>query len=286
MQPVTIGAVQLGPSTKDKTETVARMVAIAERAAEANVNVLCFPELALSQGFFGALDESNFDDQFDELPSPLIEPLLEVTRSHEMVVILPYAERAGYEYYNSALVFDADGTVAGKYRKTHISAYFPADRPGATGSYERLYFKPSSDGFPVFQTRYGKIGVQICYDRFFPEGSRALALKGAEIVSFPVNYSTYGLDYRKEAFCILTQARAYENGFFAVLPNKAGIEGDRESTGSSKIISPIGGKVLAEASVDKEELIIAEVDLDTVREARRKVPFWRDRRPEMYGELV
>lgn len=280
-----LGAAQLGPSTDDKAEAAQRMERLAREAAAAGVQLLCFPELALTP-FFPARLERDCDHWFDVLPSPLVAPVLDVAREAEMVVVLPYGERDGIAYYNSALVVDADGSVLGRYRKVHIPAYFPSDRPGGTGSFERLYFKPSDEGFPVFDTRYGRVGVQICYDRMFPEGSRILGLQGAEIVCFPNNYGTYGMEYRARAWGRLVQARAYENSFFALLVNKAGQEGERENAGRSRIITPLGGDVLAEASEDREELLVAEVDLDDVVEGRRRFPWWRDRRPDQYRALL
>jgi predicted amidohydrolase len=286
MRTTKLAAAQLGPATDDKEATVARMMVLAQQAADEGVNVLLFPELALTPFFAAGLD-GDFDKWFDDLPSPLIQGLLDIARKAEMVLVLPYAERAGSYYYNSSLVIDADGQLLGKYRKVHIPGYFPSDvHPSATGSYERLYFRPSDDGFPVFPTRYGVVGVQICYDRMFPEGSRILALKGAEIVAFPNNYSTYGKGSRVGVMNHSVVARSYENGFFSILANKAGIEGLRENTGRSMISSPLGGEVLAEASESDEELITAECDLDDVTNARRSMPWWRDRRPDLYGEII
>lgn len=282
---IKVAAAQVGPSSDDKKEVVARLERLMEEAADQTVDVIGFPELCLTPGFFNRLEEQN-DHWFDDLPSPLTERLLGIARAAGIVVVFPYGEADGMSHYNSALVVDADGKILGKYRKVHISAYFPSARPGGTGSFERLYFAPGNLGYPVFETAKGKIGVQICYDRMFPEGSRALALQGADIVYYPHNYSAYGLDDRRHAWGLITMARAYENGFFAVVPNKAGVEGVRENAGRSFIISPFGGKVIAEGSVDKEELVVAEVDLDDVAEARRRVPFWRDRRPDTYGLLV
>ncbi|HUY25067.1 MAG TPA: carbon-nitrogen hydrolase family protein [Candidatus Saccharimonadales bacterium] len=276
---------QLGPSDGDKQATVLRMEKLVDQAAEAGVKMLLFPELALTPFFPGTL-KREFDDWFDSLPSPLTEGLLARVRHAKMVVVLPYAEKDGVAFYNSALVFDADGRIAGKYRKVHIPAYFPTGEPGGTGSFEKLYFRPSDDGFPVFDTAYGRVGVQICYDRMFPEGSRILALKGAEVVFYPHDYSLYGMPYRQRAWGRLVQARAYENGFFAVLANKAGQAGERQNGGRSMVITPFGGDILAEGSPDREELVLAEIDLDDVAEARRRLPWWRDRRPEMYRELV
>jgi len=280
-----VAAAQLGPSRDDKKEVVVRMERLMEEAAEQRIDMLAFPELALTPFFPNRLERDN-DHWFDELPGALTERLFGIARDARIVVVFPYGEQDGIAHYNSALVIDADGRVLGKYRKTHIPAYFPSNRPGGTGSFERLYFAPGNLGFPVFDTPKGRVGVQICYDRMFPEGSRILGLKGVEVVFYPHNYSTYGFEYRATSWGRLIQARAYENGFFAVVPNKAGQEGVRDNAGRSLIISPLGGDIIAEGSRDGEELVIADIDLDDVAEARKRLPFWRDRRPEIYGELL
>lgn len=282
---VRVGIGQTGPAGDDKQRAVQVLAEMTDRAVDAGVQLLLFPELALTP-FFPRQLERDSDHRFDELPAPLIEPVLERARDAEMVLVLPYGEKAGPYYYNSALVVDADGTVAGKYRKVHIPAYFPTNVPGGTGSFEKLYFRPSDDGFPVIDTRYARVGVQICYDRMFPEGSRSLALDGAELIFYPHNYATYGMSYRERAWGRLVQARAYENGVFAVVSNKVGEEDERHCAGRSMVITPLGGDIVAEGSADEEELVTTEIDLDDVAEARRRLPWWRDRRPEMYGKLV
>lgn len=282
---ITVAAAQLGPATEDKKDVVARMERLMEEAAERSVDMLAFPELALTPFFPNRLEREN-EPWFDELPGPLTDRLFGLARDAGIVVVFPYGERDGISHYSSALVIDVDGQVLGKYRKTHIPAYFPSQRQGGTGSFERLYFAPGNLGFPAFDTAKGRVGVQICYDRMFPEGSRILGLKGVEVVFYPHNYSTYGFEYRTTSWGRLVQARAYENGFFAVVPNKAGQEGPRDNAGRSLIVSPLGGDIIAEGSRDGEELVVAAIDLDDVVEARKRLPFWRDRRPEIYGEMV
>lgn len=275
---------QTGPVGDDKEQAVKRLAEMAGRAGDDGVRMLLFPELALTP-FFPRELVRDFEHWFDERDSAIFAPLLERARASEMVIVVPYAEKAGPYFYNSALVIDADGTVAGNYRKVHIPAYFPSDLPGATGSFEKLYFRPGDGGFPVFDTAYGRVGVQICYDRMFPEGSRTLALHGAELVFFPHNYASYGMDYRNRAWGRLIQARTYENGFFGLVSNRTGTEGTRQSAGRSMIVSPFGGDIVAEAGGDGEEILTATLDLDDVLEARRRLPWWRDRRPETYRDL-
>lgn len=285
-RPVTVAAAQVGPTNDDKAATIERLAALLDRAGERGVQLICFPELCLTPFFPARLVREN-DDFFDDLPGPLIEPLLTRARKHRIAMVLPYAELAGDTHYNSALVFDERAEVVGKYRKVHIPAYFPSNLPGGTGSFERLYFTPGNLGFPVFQVMGVKVGVQICYDRLFPEGSRALAVNGAEVVFYPNNLAAYGQSYRWTVWERLLCVRAYENGYFGVAPNKAGNEGARDNIGQSLVIGPLeGGEVLAKAETDDDELVVATIDLAQVGEARKRLPFWRDRRPDQYGDLV
>jgi predicted amidohydrolase len=283
------GPVKIEPATaaKDKEKVVERLIDLVLKAAEEGVNIAGTTELCLTPFFCRKLIREN-DYFFDDLPSPLLSPLVEAIKKHHMALVFAYAERDGISRYNSAIVFDSDGEVLGKYRKVHIPAYFPSNLPGGTGSYERLYFTPGNLGFPTFDLKeFGtRIGVQICYDRMFPEGYRILGLKGAEIVFNPTNYSTYGQPHRITAWGRLVQSRAYENGLFVCIPNKAGVEEDRDNVGRSLIISPVGGDILVTGSPDREEVVHAEIDLDVAVNAKKTIPYWRDRRPSEYGDLV
>jgi predicted amidohydrolase len=291
---VGVAAIQLGAvsveretAEKDKIKIVSRIAQLMEEAGNRQAGIVCMPELSLTHFFPNTLIRDN-DYLFDELPSSLIQPLIEVAKEYEMAMLLPYAEAEGFYHYNSCLVLDCDGSVLGKYRKVHIPAYFPSNLPGGTGSFERHYFTPSNLGFPTFDIkRYGtRIGIQICADRMLPEGYRILSLRGVEIVFNPTCYGTYGLSYRIPAWGRLLQARAYENGVFVVAPNKAGKEGVRENAGRSLIISPLAGEIIATGSPDGEEVVYAEIDLDDVHEAKKRLPWWMWRRPHEYGALL
>jgi predicted amidohydrolase len=270
----------------DKKQIVKRLTALVKEAADQGVHIACTTELCLTPFFCRQLIRNN-DYLFDTLPSALTDPLVKETSKNNMALILAYGERDGIKRYNSALVFDTDGTVLGKYRKVHIPAYFPSNLPGGTGSYERLYFTPGDLEFPAFDIRTleARIGVQICYDRMFPEGYRILGLKGVDIVFNPTNYATYGQEYRIQVWGRLVQSRAYENGMFVCIPNKAGVDGDRENVGRSLVISP-RGDILKTGSADKEEVVAQEIDLEEAEEGRRRIPYWRDRRPDTYGALL
>lgn len=283
-RPFTLAAAQLGPNSGDKRETVERMVNLVRQAGAQGVDLLSFPEAALTPFFPGEVHLEDRDRFFDEVPSPLTEPLFREARSHGIAFVLAYAEREGTHRYNSAIVVDGDGTIVGKYRKVHIPlVLFPT--PGQA-NYEKLYFEPGNLGFPVFQTRKARIGVQICYDRRFPEGYRILALKGAEVIVNPTCMATYNEKDRSASWELLLQARALENQVFVLAPNKAGQEGTRTNIGRSFIASPVGGQILVQADKDDDQLVVARVDLEDVATTRAKLPLARDRRVELYRDLL
>ena len=156
---------------------------------------------------------------------------------------------------------------------------------GGTGSYEKFYFTPGG-ALPTFDVAGVRIGIQICNDRLYPEGSRVLALSGAEVIFMPIAYSVYSdPEYRNSLWELAIRSRAFENGVFVVAVNKVGIEGVRRHLGRSMIVDPRGMKV-AEASDEKEELLIRDIDLDQVSACRKKFPWWRDRRPELYRAIA
>ena len=282
---VTIAAGQVGPVPDDREKTVQLLMDQLDEAASEGVEVLSFTECCLTYFFPPTLDR-DFDRFFVEYPSPLTDPLFAKAKALDMVLVFPFAEKAGNGFYNAAVVADADGRLLGRYRKVHLPGIFPSDKPGGTGSFERLYFAPGDLGFPVFETAKGKVGVQICYDRKFPEGFRSLALDGAEMIFVPTNAATYGeTRERATTWELPIRCRAYENGSNVVAPTKAGVERRRRNKGRSRVGSPYG-EILAEARTDGWEVVHATVDLDEVARARFGLPFWRDRRPDTYGRLL
>ena len=201
-----------------------------------------------------------------------------LAKKYRMAIVVPVYERedAGV-YYNTAAVIDADGTYLGKYRKNHI--------PHTSGFWEKFFFKPGNMGYPVFQTRYAKVGVYICYDRHFPEGARALGLNGAEIVFNP-SATVAGLS--QYLWKLEQPAHAVANGYFVAASNRVGTEAPwniGKFYGSCYFVDP-RGNFLATASEDKDELLVATCDLDMIEEVRRTWQFFRDRRPETYDALV
>lgn len=283
---ITVAAVQTGPVlTDDLGASVEPACEMIDRAAERGAEVICFPEVFMTPFFPNRLMD-DYHKYFITLPDPITDPIFERARHHAMALVFPYAERDGSHFYNSTTVADRDGRLVGTYRKTHIPAILPSNQRGGTGSYEKFYFTPGH-ALPVFEIEGLRLGVQICYDRKFPEGTRALALKGAEVVFMPICAATYGeTRLRGETWELPIQARAYENGVFVVAPNRAGDEQGRRHIGKSMIVNPVGAEVMAMAGSDGTELLVATLDLDDVQVAQRSLPWWRDRRPELYTTLT
>ena len=283
---IVVAAAQTGPVlTRDVTSGVTAACELVEQAAARDVEIICFPELFLTPFFPSTLDP-DYEAFFMRLPDPAVEPLFALARARRMAMVFPYGERSGPYFYNAALVVDGDGRTLGTYRKTHIPAILPSKLAGGTGSYEKFYFTPGRE-LPVFEARGARFGIQICYDRKFPEGSRVLALDGAEILFMPICAATYGeTALRGNTWELPLQARAYENGVFVVAVNRAGDEAGRQHIGKSMIVSPVGAEVLAVAKGDGDELLVATLDLDDVGRAQKSLPWWRDRRPDLYGRLV
>jgi N-carbamoylputrescine amidase len=248
-----------------------------EEAGNQGVQILCMQEIFNGPYFCPSQDERWYDAA-EPIPGPTVELLSPIARRQEMALVVPLFEReqAGV-YYNSAAVIDADGSYLGKYRKNHI--------PHTAGFWEKYFFKPGNLGYPVFETRYAKVGVYICYDRHFPEGARLLGLKGAEVVFNP-SATVEGLS--RYLWKLEQPAHAVANGYFLGCVNRVGTEAPwnvGRFYGSSYFVDP-RGNFLAEASDDQDELICADLDLGQIEEVRRIWQFYRDRRPETYQDLV
>ncbi|MBZ0186810.1 MAG: hypothetical protein K8F91_11230 [Candidatus Obscuribacterales bacterium] len=264
---------------KIKEAMLEKHLAYTKEAYEKGVKVLCYQEI-FNGPYFCAEQETCWYDSAEPIPDgPTVKKLQELAKKYEMVLIVPIYEReqAGV-YYNTAAVIDADGSYLGKYRKNHIPHVAP-------GFWEKFYFRPGNLGYPVFRTRYATIGVYICYDRHFPEGARALGLNGAEIVFNP-SATVAGLS---EYLWKLEQpAHAAANGYFIGDINRVGTEEPwniGQFYGTSYFCNP-RGQIIAEASRDQEELVIADLDLEQIEQVRQTWQFYRDRRPETYESLV
>lgn len=257
-----------------------------KEAGEQGVKILCLQEIFYGP-YFCSVQDSKFYGMAEHIPEgPTVQRLAKLAKEYNMVMIIPiYEEEAKGVYYNTAAVIDADGKYLGKYRKNHIP-HVSAAAGSPYGFWEKFYFRPGNLGYPVFKTLHGvTIGVYICYDRHFPEGARALALNGAEIVFNP-SATVAGLS---EYLWKLEQpAHAVANGYFVGAINRVGTEEPwnmGEFYGQSYFVDP-RGQFIAEASRDKDELLVAELDMDKIKEVRDTWQFFRDRRPETYDKLT
>ena len=248
-----------------------------DKAGKAGVQMLCLQEI-FNTPYFCPAQTPVWCDSAEAIPGPTTAIMQEYAKKYSMVIVVPLYERemAGV-YYNTAAVIDADGKYLGKYRKNHI--------PQTNGFWEKYYFKPGNLGYPTFKTQYGVVGVYICYDRHFPEGARLLGLNGAEVVFNP-SATVAGLS--QYLWKLEQPAHAVANGYFVGAINRVGTEAPwniGKFYGTSYFVDPKGA-FLATASEDKDELITAEMDFDLIEEVRRTWQFYRDRRPETYGDMV
>jgi predicted amidohydrolase len=282
---LTIAAAQTGAVSVCAEKEIEELAhSLLDQAAQERVQLLSFCELFLGPFFANRLEE-NFDHHFMFMDHPVLVGLRSKAKDLGIALVLPVAERTNAGYYNSAQVIDENGVVQGVYRKTHMPAYFPDSFEGGTGSYEKFYFTPGEQ-LPVYTVAGARIGVQICNDRLYPEASRVLAMKGAEIIVMPISFSTYSDPVqRASVWEIPLRARAYENGVFVLACNRVGVEGSRRHLGRSMIVDP-RSMVIKEAGTEDPELVVANVDLDDACAARKKFPWWRDRRPNLYAMLV
>ena len=271
-----------GDTSMSPAEIRERMIAahlpLIEEAGRQRVQVLCLQEV-FTQPYFCPSQDAKWYAAVERIPEgPTVKLMQELARKHAMVIVVPiYEEEITGVYYNTAAVIDADGKYLGKYRKSHI--------PQVAGFWEKFFFKPGNLGYPTFQTAYCRLGVYICYDRHFPEGWRALALNGAEYI---VNPSATVAGLSQYLWELEQPAAAVANGVFIGACNRVGTEAPwniGRFYGSSYVVNP-RGKLLRQASEDKDELVVADMDLDMVREVRDLWQFFRDRRPETYGDLT
>ncbi len=282
---VTSGLIQASNPINDESKPVAEIqAAMLEKhlpmihdAGKQGVQILCLQEI-FNGPYFCPGQDRRWYDAAEPVPGPTVEKLAPLAQKYQMAMVVPVYERemAGV-YYNTAAVIDADGTYLGKYRKTHI--------PQTSGFWEKYFFRPGNLGYPTFQTRYARVGVYICYDRHFPEGARALGLNGAEIVYNP-SATVAGLS--QYLWKLEQPAHAVANGYFVGAINRVGTEAPwniGKFYGTSYFVDP-RGNFLATGSEDKDELIVAELDLELIEEVRRTWQFFRDRRPDTYGILT
>jgi N-carbamoylputrescine amidase len=250
-----------------------------EQAAREGVQVLSLQELFYGP-YFPAEQSMRWYGLTERVPDgPTVQLMMETAKRLGIVLVVPIYEVEGTGiYYNTAAVIDADGRFLGKYRKSHLPHCHP-------GFWEKFYFRPGNLGYPVFETAVGKVGVYLCYDRHFPEGARCLGLNGAEIVFNP-SATVAGLS--EHLWKIEQPAHAVANQYFIAAINRVGMEKPwniGEFYGQSYFCDP-RGQMLAVASRDKDELLVADLDLGMIEEVRNVWQFYRDRRPETYSPLT
>ncbi len=285
---LTVALVQMACGAAPR-ENLGSAVAKVEEAAGRGARVVCLPELFRSQYFCQTEDAALFD-LAESIPGPSTEALGKVAGQLNVVIIVPVFERrtAGL-YHNSVVVVDSDGSIAGLYRKMHV--------PDDPAYYEKFYFTPGDKGFQAIQTSAGKIGTLICWDQWYPEAARLTTLQGAEMLFYPTAIGWHLSEKAQEgesqrnAWQTIQRSHAIANGVFVAAANRVGHEkpdtgGDGiEFWGSSFLCDPFG-TVVAEASIDKEEILLAEVNVGRVEEVRRNWPFLRDRRVDAYSGLT
>jgi N-carbamoylputrescine amidase len=285
-----------GVSTEENLKKAAEFV---REAARAGANIVCLPELFRAQYFCQREDHALFDTA-EAIPGPSTEVLSQVAREEKVVIIASLFERrAAGLYHNTAAILETDGTLAGKYRKMHI--------PDDPLYYEKFYFTPGDLGFKTWQTTEGPIGTLVCWDQWYPEAARVTALMGAETLFYPTAIGWHPSEKEEfgeaqySAWQTMQRAHAISNGVFVGAVNRVGHEhGDVEHHGvlmkgpegaglefwgGSFIADPFG-RVIAQASHDKEEILMAEIDRKLLEDTRRNWPFLRDRRIDAYGGIT
>jgi N-carbamoylputrescine amidase len=282
------GLVQMSCSPSPD-ENLQRAAALVEDAAQRGAQVVCLPELFRSQYFCQCEDAALFD-LAESVPGPTTETLGKVAQARGVVIVAPIFERrAPGLYHNSAAVIDASGEVVGLYRKMHI--------PDDPAYYEKFYFTPGDLGFRAFDTQVGRIATLICWDQWFPEGARLAALQGPSILFYPTAIGWHPAEKeqfgaaQRDAWRTIQRAHAIANGVYVAAVNRVGFErpsaasAGLEFWGSTFICDPFG-IVLAEASTEGEEILLAEIDLARLEDVRRNWPFLRDRRIDAYAGIT
>ena len=267
---------------KNPSDNLKKAVSEIKIAAAKGAQIVSLQELFRTPYFCQTEDVNHFD--FSEtIPGPSTEALSKVAKAGKIAIVASLFEKRGKGvYHNTAAVIDADGKLLGKYRKMHI--------PDDPAFYEKFYFTPGDLGFKVFETRYAKIGVLICWDQWFPEAARLTALNGAEILFYPTAIGWKPEEpketaYYHSAWEAIQRSHAVANGVYVASVNRVGREGALQFWGQSFISDPFG-HVLYRADKAKEEIILADCDLSLVEQTRREWPFLRDRRIDAYSPIL
>lgn len=284
---VTLGLLQHACGAKPAAN-LKKVLALTEKAAKQGAQIICTQELFRSQYFCQNEDHENFK-LAESIPGPSSEAFQKIAKKYGVVIIASlFEKRAAGLYHNTAIIIDADGKLLGTYRKMHI--------PDDPLFYEKFYFTPGDKGFKAWQTKYGKIGVLICWDQWYPEAARLTAMQGAEILFYPTaigwhpsEKAEYGVN-QHGAWETIQRSHAVANGCYVASVNRIGLEtpigGDGIEFWGRSFVAGTSGQILAKASTDKEEIMLVPIELDTVDVTRTHWPFLRDRRIDAYGELT
>ena len=286
-QVVKLGLLQTHASS-DAKANLTRTLALAERAARQGAQIICTQELFRSQYFCQSEDYENFK-LAETIPGPSTTAFQKLAKKHKVVVIASlFEKRAAGVYHNTAAIIDADGSLLGTYRKMHI--------PDDPLYYEKFYFTPGDLGFRAWQTRYGKIGVLICWDQWYPEGARLTAMHGAQILFYPTAIGWHPGEKKQngekqhDAWELIQRSHAVANGCYVAAVNRIGLEqpvsGDGIEFWGQSFVAGTSGEILAQAGAQKEEILIVPVDLAQVDATRTHWPFLRDRRIDAYDGLT
>lgn len=283
-----VGLIQLS-FTKNPDENLNKAIKWIEKAADKGARVICLPELFRSQ-YFCQSENIDYFDLAETIPGPSTETIGKIAKRKKVVVVVPlFEKRAAGLYHNSLAVINTKGEIVGIYRKMHI--------PEDPAYYEKFYFTPGDLGFKSFETEYGNIGTLICWDQWYPEGARLTALQGASVLFYPTAIGWHPHEKKEhgkaqfESWQTIQRSHAIANGVYVASVNRIGLEKETKDSagiefwGRSFICDP-QGIILAEASHDKEEILIAEVDLNRIEYIRRNWPFLRDRRIDAYGDIT
>jgi N-carbamoylputrescine amidase len=291
---VNVGITQMA-CTVDPKENLARQIRLLDQAAKQGGQILCTQELFTSQ-YFCQVEDHRFFKLAETIPGPSTDALCKLAKKHKAVIIASlFEKRASGLYHNTAAIIETDGSIKGIYRKMHI--------PDDPLYYEKFYFTPGDTGFRAWDTTYGKIGVLICWDQWYPEGARLTALQGAEILFYPTaigwhaaEKAEYGVA-QHDSWELIQRSHAVANGCYVCSPNRIGVEhildgqgkpvneDGIEFWGQSFVASP-NGQIVKKASSGKEEVMVVECDLEKVEFSRTHWPFLRDRRIDAYGNLT
>jgi N-carbamoylputrescine amidase len=287
MAKVTLGLLQHACSA-DPAANLAKTLALAERAARRGANIICTQELFRSQYFCQSEDYANFA-LAEKIPGPTTGVFQRFAKKHGVVVVASlFEQRTSGLYHNTAAVIDADGALLGRYRKAHI--------PDDPLFHEKFYFTPGDTGFRAWPTKFGKIGVLICWDQWYPEAARLTALQGAEILFYPTAIGWHPKEKRKlgakqhGAWETIQRSHAIANGCYVAAVNRVGRErpvgGDGLEFWGQSFVAGTSGEILAQAGAAKEEVLLVPVNLAQVDDTRTHWPFLRDRRIDAYGGLT